>query len=193
MKSLNDQILVFDNKLNNCQLTDLYFYCLRSKYTLQQGTEPFYPGRDTSFSCHLSKEEFVSIKVLDTLSNLFKELDISVYFVHFYINHYSQFSYVHRHIDSAEENDITILFFCNKYWEESWGGELKIYEDSGMFHKVIDFIPGRIVIFDSRIQHKVLPLTPDAKMDRFTLAIKGTSNPKSFSQDALNSCIRVPF
>ena len=34
-------------------------------------------------------------------------------------------------------------------WDESWGGELKIYEENGPVHKVVDYAPGRIIVFDS--------------------------------------------
>ena len=193
MKNLNNEVFIFDNKLTQYHLTELYFYCLKSRYTLEQTNEKFYPGRDLTFSCHLTQDEFLSLKLTDIISNLIGELRIPLYLTKFYINHYSQFSYVHRHVDSSHENNITILFFCNKYWEESWGGELKIYEQSGPFHKVIDFVPGRIIIFDSRIEHKVLPLTPDAKMDRFSLAIKGVTDKRLCSSEELESSIYIPL
>ena len=36
----------------------------------------------------------------------------------------------------------------------------------------IDYSPGRIIVFDSKLEHKAMPITPYAKSDRFTLAIK---------------------
>ena len=77
-----------------------------------------------------------------------------------------------RHTDSALPNTFTILIFCNKYWEEPWGGELKIYKDKSKTHSIIDYVAGRVVVFDSRIEHKVMPLTHAAKKDRFTIAVK---------------------
>jgi SM-20-related protein len=100
----------------------------------------------------------------------------------FYINHYPQVSYVNRHIDAAFPGCLTIIFFCNKYWDETWGGELKIYEENSTVHRVVDFVPGRIVVFDSQIEHKVMPLTPFAQTDRFTLAIKVFNDPQNVSK-----------
>ena len=57
-----------------------------------------------------------------------------------------------KHTDSALPNTFTILIFCNKYWEEPWGGELKIYKDKSKTHSIIDYVSGRVVIFDSRIE-----------------------------------------
>ena len=90
------------------------------------------------------------------------------------------------------ERIITILIFANKYWEESWGGELKIYEDqNSIVNRVIDFVPGRIIIFDSKIEHKVLPLTPCAKNDRFSLAIKGYLNKEYLTEQDSPNLITV--
>jgi hypothetical protein len=36
----------------------------------------------------------------------------------------------------------------------------------------LEFVPGRIVITDARIEHRVNPLTPASKDFRFTLALK---------------------
>jgi Rps23 Pro-64 3,4-dihydroxylase Tpa1-like proline 4-hydroxylase len=60
----------------------------------------------------------------------------------------------------------------NKFWEETWGGGLKFYNESSKFNYVVDFVPGRVIFFDSKIDHEVLPLTINAKRSRYSLAMK---------------------
>ena len=175
--SLNDQLYVFDGKLSRSELAHLHGYCLDSRYKLEQYSDICSHQRDMRFSCHLTRDEFKNTRVLSAVESIVESLNIKLYLREYYINHYSQISYVSRHTDANVNDCVTILVFCNKYWDETWGGELKIYDDENdLIHKVVDFVPGRIVIFDSKIEHKVLPLSPLAKSDRFSLAIKGYTN-----------------
>jgi len=176
---LNDKLHVFDNKLTRAQVSHIHTYCLESNYRFEQASDRSSYQKDIRFTCHLNRTEFEDIGLINILEDISKELNVILYLKNYYINHYSQVSYVHRHTDSNSDGSATILIFCNKYWDESWGGELKIYDNfNSSINKVVDFVPGRIVIFDSKIEHKVLPLTPYAKSDRFSIAIKACIDPE---------------
>jgi Rps23 Pro-64 3,4-dihydroxylase Tpa1-like proline 4-hydroxylase len=192
LNSLKNQLHIFDGKLSRSQLSHLHGYCLNSNYKLQQYSDDCFHEKDLRFSCHLSKRELENTQVLDALNDVCKQLGIVLFAKEYYINHYSQISYVSRHTDANVDGCVSILIFCNKYWEESWGGELKIYDDENLLvNKIIDFIPGRIIIFDSQIEHKVLPLTPLCKTDRFSLAIKAYTNPNHLTDQDLNNLIEI--
>ena len=131
-------------------------------------------------------------QLLPALDKICNELGIKLYLNNYHINHYSQICYVNRHTDSLVDGYVTILIFCNEYWDETWGGELKIYEEErSSIHKVVDFVPGRIIIFDSRIEHKVLPLTPSAKTDRFSIAIKALTDISHLSESEMGNLIQL--
>lgn len=59
------------------------------------------------------------------------------------------------HRDSEHVDDTTILFFNNPVWKKEWGGGI-IVEDN-----LIDYIPGRAIIFPSVFQHYVSPIEHD--------------------------------
>ena len=192
LNPLKNQLHIFDGKLNRSQLDHLHGYCLHSNYKLQQYSDECFHEKDLRFSCHLSKREVENTQVLTSLEDICKQLGITLYLREYYINHYCQTSYVSRHTDANMDGCVTILFFCNKYWEEYWGGELKIYDnENDLVNKVIDFVPGRIVIFDSKIEHKVLPLSPVCKADRFSLAIKAYTNVDRLSDLDMDRLIQI--
>lgn len=189
---LNDKIHVLDNKLTRAQLSHIHTYCLRSNYKLQQLSDISSYEKDVRFSCLLKKSEVYDTGIVPTLDQVCREYNLKLYLKEYYINYYSQIFYAHRHTDFNFDGCVSILIFCNKYWDESWGGELKIYDDSDpLINKVIDFVPGRIILFDSKIEHKVLPLTPYAKSDRFSIAIKGYVNPEYLIESDFESLIEI--
>lgn len=57
-----------------------------------------------------------------------------------------------KHRDSPNIDDTTILFFNNPIWKKEWGGGIVI-EDT-----LIDYVPGRAVIFPSVFNHFVSPI-----------------------------------
>lgn len=192
LNPLENQLHIFDGELNRSQLDYLHSYCLNSNYRLQQYSDGCFHERDLRFSCHLSKNEIENTQVLTSLDTLCEQLGITLYLKKYYINHYSQMSYVSRHTDENIDGCVTILIFCNKYWEEYWGGELKIYDnENDSVNKIVDFVPGRIIIFDSKIEHKVLPLSPICKSDRFSLAIKAYTNVDHLVNSDMDNLIQI--
>ncbi len=192
LEPCKNNLYVFDGKLSRSQLNYLHTYCLQSNYKFQQISDMLSTERDNRLVCHLSKKEFENTLVIPSIQEIVNEIGVTLYLREFYINHYSQISYVNRHTDSFLSGSVTILIFCNKYWDETWGGELKLYDDiNTSVNKIVDFVPGRIVVFDSEIEHKVLPLTPFAKSDRFSLAIKAFTDPTNITTLDFNSIIEL--
>lgn len=163
---------IFDNILTNSEIDWLHSFCLNANYKCEHSSSPFGYERDSRFASNISKKQLQDTGILNTISKLSSELGVKLYIGKSYINHYQLMTSTERHTDSSFGNNFTILIFCNKYWEETWGGELKIYEENSNIHKIVDYVPGRILFFDSRIEHKVMPLTHAAKKDRFTIAVK---------------------
>lgn len=171
---VDKKIFVYDNLIDEDKLDHLIIFCSKSKYTCGQesGLNSF--ERDFHFSCQLSKDEFYATLIEDSLKKVIKKLKTELYLGKYYLNYYDLGTCHSRHTDSCSENMITIIVCCNKQWEENWGGELKFYNKDSKLNTVVDFVPGRIIVFDSRLEHKVLPVTPIAKKPRFSLAIKSS-------------------
>ena len=66
-------------------------------------------------------------------------------------------AYYQKHTDahnSFDERLLTFMYYGTTTWQESYGGETFFYNDAGEKEIVVDYKPGRLVIFDSRIPHK---------------------------------------
>ena len=170
------QLIIFDNMLEGHYIEAIHDWCLNANWNCTHGTSKFTYHRDERFASYLTKEDFFNGRFVDILKSVANYTGQDIYAGSYYANHYGKQSHNHRHCDSSIPNTYTALIFCNKFWDETWGGELKIYRESEKTDYVIEFKPGRVVFFDSRIEHNVLPLTPAAEKDRFSIAIKCTNN-----------------
>ena len=67
----------------------------------------------------------------------------------------SPLSTYYYHTDSLEDSDeVTVLYYVNTRWDKNWGGETLFSNDLGECEIAVEYKPGRIVIFDSAIEHK---------------------------------------
>jgi hypothetical protein len=86
--------------------------------------------------------------------------------------------YQEIHVDSnSNKESRTLLIYCNKIWENNWGGETFFYSDDlEEVQFVSKNIPGRAIIFDGRIPHLAKIQHSFAQTYRFTIAIKFIQN-----------------
>lgn len=170
--SINDKnIFVFDGLLENSQIEWINEYCLNSKYTPEHRSNGLNYETDSRFACTLNDEELKNTNLLPAIWKAAQLVNLKFNIAHAYINHYAISTSVSKHCDASNES-YTVLIFCNKFWESVWGGEISFYNETSASHSMIEFKPGRIIIFDSRIAHKVLPMTFSAKKDRYSIALK---------------------
>jgi hypothetical protein len=74
------------------------------------------------------------------------------------------------HSDTSYENKITVLYHANYEWDTNWGGENLFYNDIVTdISKAVLYVPGRLVVFDSRIPHSVS--TINEKQLRLTISL----------------------
>lgn len=67
----------------------------------------------------------------------------------------------------------TLLYYVNEAWNRDWGGETVFLDDNA--EEILytsQFVPGRVVIFDSNIPHSAKPQSIDGPSYRFTMAMK---------------------
>jgi len=149
-----------------------------------------YSDKTGRFVSYLSKKDFLNLDIFPYIKKIASDLGQDLFLKEYYIGCYNKSTYSDYHFDSSYSDTITILIYPNLYWEDAWAGDLKFYDDppNSHFNRVIDFIPGRVVMFDSRIKHKVMPISSLAEMDRYSIAIKACfySGLESFYEKDMN-------
>jgi len=64
------------------------------------------------------------------------------------------------HIDNSyNTGEKTLMVFINFKWQKEWSGEFQLleeYNDNAKILKSIEYIPGRIILFDGNIPHRGL-------------------------------------
>ena len=92
-----------------------------------------------------------------------------------YVNLSTAQDVYHYHVDSHIDNDFTLLYYCNNYWEENWEGETHFGDDKGseIIHSC-SFKPNRIVLFSGTIPHKSSQPSFFAREFRYVLTLKFT-------------------
>jgi hypothetical protein len=173
-----NQIKIFDNFFSYSYLSGLYDYVKKSQYSL--GHVSNFLGKTPSnltsrFACYLSKQDIFDMGLCMHLEKIAKQLGRDLFLNIFYIGHFDSSTCSDFHVDTTESSEdlFTIIIYPNTFWDDLWAGDLKFYDDNSVFNKTIDFVPGRIIVFDSRIKHKVMPVSKIADDSRFSIAIKG--------------------
>jgi len=69
------------------------------------------------------------------------------------------------HIDNTPNiGDRTLMVFFNYKWKKEWGGNFQLleeYENDSKILKDVEYVPGRVILFDGGIPHRGLaPLEP---------------------------------
>lgn len=90
----------------------------------------------------------------------YKDLDISLFKIQGNAQNIGQDGELHNDFYHHEGLKLdcthTLLYFLNPIWEKNWGGEFIMYNKEKKVDKVIDFNPGRIILFDTGIDHRGL-------------------------------------
>lgn len=108
------------------------------------------------FSCNFTEEDDNNFRFNDTSE--VKNILGNVRRKNSWINSTITGSWYYSHVDSFYEPDdiecITLLFNVNRFWDNEHGGETLFYNIYGEKEIAVDFIPGQIIVFDSRLAHK---------------------------------------
>lgn len=160
----------FDNVFPKDQLNRLHRFCF---------TRPYYYGQtgslvgedSTRAASHLQFGELLSSGCMWHVRQAIEKVGLDLVWNGAYVNTYQIMTPTAKHCDFDSPNYYTIIVFANSYWHDDWGGELTFY-GRDKINYTLDFVPGRVVITDARIEHRVNPLTAFSKDFRFTVAMK---------------------
>lgn len=125
-----------------------------------------------------------------------------------YMGTNSQTAYQHGtcHSDCEPEDNwgLSFLYFTNKWWNPTWGGDLNFYDElkygeTGVSewaekHRIgsVEFKPNRLIMFDGRIPHGANAPEPKAKWaDRKSIVLRGDEIRLADSEEYFNANDRI--
>ena len=60
------------------------------------------------------------------------------------------------HNDGIDPNQKTVMVMTNAVWKKEWGGQFQLLDDDGEIIEEHEYVPGRLIVFPSPIQHRGL-------------------------------------
>jgi hypothetical protein len=166
----NKKVWLVDKGFPKDQLNRLHRFCFTRPFSFGQ-TGNLVGEDSTRLASHLQHGELVGSGCMWYVRQAVEMVGLDLEANGSYVNSYQIMTPTARHTDFDSANFYTIIIFSNSYWHDDWGGELTFY-GRDKINYTAEFVPGRIVILDARIEHRVNPLTSFAKDFRFSLAIK---------------------
>lgn len=105
----------------------------------------------------------------DRLRSLYPALDFEFWDVHCNSTIFGDWAFAHK--DSNEAGAYSALYYANRQWKQEWFGETVFYTE-GEPVVAISARPGRLVLFDSRIEHRAGVPAMNCAEPRFTLSLR---------------------
>jgi Rps23 Pro-64 3,4-dihydroxylase Tpa1-like proline 4-hydroxylase len=152
---------VYDNVFSIREQECFEMYFINSNYTYQNtktsATTTHLPS--TFLHCRLDNSKdvqslgFFNNNNIKLILSQFNRLEFNVA----WINLSLPGTYYQKHTDIGDvlnEKALTLMYYGTTTWQDSYGGETFFYNDYGEKEIVVDYIPGRVVIFDSSTCHK---------------------------------------
>jgi hypothetical protein len=176
--SIGKYIEVFDDVFSSTEKSYFEYYIQNKPHTLgSTSNTEFWQRNKTFFKSNFSEDEMNEIAFLNSPS--FSSIKHYVSNEEFRIRSCwsiasSPFSTQYYHVDCLTPNikSKTLLYYVNNRWNTNWGGETVFSNNSGESEIIIDYVPGRTVIFDSSILHKATPISIEADEFRFIFSIQ---------------------
>lgn len=145
-------------------------YAVLSKYSMDSTTALYKleSRNKTYFQSLLSTDELNDFnffnEYFDPLWNIIGKREIYAS----WILASSPLSTYYFHVDRVTKGCKTILYYVNDNWNRDWGGETLFANAQGECEVAVEYKPGRVVIFDSDIEHKPSQISMSAVEFRLT-------------------------
>ena len=90
-----------------------------------------------------------------------------------YFNSYKFGDEIRAHTDreTSTRNNKTLIIYCTKEWQKDWHGETLLYKDNVVIGGNLP-IPNTAILFDSKIQHSMAPISRYCKEQRNILVFQ---------------------
>lgn len=165
-------IYIIDEAISKEGIDDFYKFINSLSYTKkeQSDEDDQYPIFSVNFHANKFEEQTEVGSLGKELLEKLRSKEYSLYRAYINMCHYGDVEYPHLDCES-DEDDITVLYYANKDWHYTWGGETQFYES----HEAVMGVtprPGRYVVFDGNIEHMGTIPTRICNTSRYTLAMK---------------------
>ena len=131
---------------------------------------------------HFDVEDFLSHPVCfaahQGLTSLYPGVNFELWDVHCNNTIFGDWAFAHR--DSLELGEYSALYYANFQWDPDWYGET-VFFSQGEPVVSISTRPGRLVLFDSRIEHRAGVPATNCPEQRLTLSLR-------FAADKVGTC-----
>lgn len=172
----DQQIYVINDMLLPSEVDEFYNYIVKLPFLKQERDND--QDDHPSFSLDLKPKEFELKMPMGNIarkliSKFYPEKDYILFRVA--VNLMTKGDMEVPHYDCLpQRDDVTLLYYINKEWEHTWGGETLFYNQGDTELGILPK-PGRFVIFPGIVEHKAGIPSRLAKDVRYTLALKYTS------------------
>lgn len=177
MKQINisngKKIFIFDDVFSHQDKINLFLYAKNSNFTTDgTSNELLYEESGRFIVSRYSTEDINNFGIFQKTSEKMKlifEIIGNKIPIRYWILLSNLSTKIYYHID-GRSNDVpslSFLYYLNLEWKNDWGGETIFCDDFRDDKICIDYVPGRVVLFDSSISHKAAYVSHDAPL-RYT-------------------------
>jgi SM-20-related protein len=162
------QIFILDGLFERDAMASAFTFLRRSPYRLDD-----YDSAAATHIVHWKAEFPVALAegtpVFRDCIRITREMDPSLALdrVHANLEMYGDMLFPHQDLKGG----VTSLYYANPVWEEHWQGETVFYDAGEPVHTVVPK-PGRLVVFDADILHRVGAPSRECYAPRITVAFK---------------------
>jgi len=171
--SCGSKIQIFDNLFSWQEREYFFQFVAGSLYTTQNGastatTESF--SKQVIFQSHYDKNDDKNFNLLYS-PNITSHLKTLGFPTRSWANVTLPGCWIHQHSDASTrqyDGQITLMYFASFKWEKHFGGDtIFCNSHTGEKERVVEYVPGRLVLFDSCIPH-ITTLTIGQALPRYT-------------------------
>lgn len=175
---LENKISIYDNLFTDDQNNHVFHFSNQRSFRKKNfdDTNLYDNIVDSKWVSEISQNEPLYSIIMPVYLNsidIFKNKEIEIIRQHVNISNFETVDIIHKDCDHKDDDHYTIIHYANNLWNLNWHGETVFYDDS---QKGIKFssilIPGRLIIFDSRIYHSARVPSKISQFPRLTIVTK---------------------
>jgi hypothetical protein len=168
--SSGKKIFVFDNLITHYKMSLLFSYIMNSKYSFNGCSSPFHLGDKQYLQCIFGPEDLKNFGILDdTVNDIIGPHveNLKPVRSYFFVSDHTTKHYYH-----CDSGVMTFLYYPVLEWQPEYGGETQFADDSvSEIEYTSMYKPGRIILFDSKIPHRMSSPSSHCPHHRVTFVI----------------------
>ena len=170
--SENKRIAVYEKPFKFNFMTAFYSFCRNSMFHIGWDDGLTDTMRQHSYlHSRFSEDDLKRSGILDAINSSDARQELEGYEVESSVVNLStpadsHFPHVHNNVDKV------VLYYVNMEWREGWHGETLFYsDDKQTIEHAMNYVPGRVIVFDASIVHAIRPQSHICDKYRFTFAM----------------------